>query len=59
VEWLMGWPEGWTLPYARIGSEPVETVLSQPRPRTPGEDSGRPCSTNEEAPHAEREDPER
>jgi len=25
VEWLMGWPERWTLPYVRTDSEPVET----------------------------------
>lgn len=47
VEWLMGWPHGWTLPLVRTACEPVGTVLSQPKPHMPGEDSGEPSSTTD------------
>lgn len=40
VEWLMGWPEGWTLPYVRTDSAPVETEFTPSRPPTHGGGSG-------------------
>ncbi len=40
VEWLMGWPEGWTLPYVRIVCGPAEMASSPSRPPMPGEGSG-------------------
>ena len=36
VEWLMGWPEGWTLPYVRTASGPAATESTPSRPPTPG-----------------------
>lgn len=43
VEWLMGWSDGHTMPYASTGSAPVETESSPSRQRTPGEGSGLTC----------------
>jgi hypothetical protein len=40
VEWLMGWPEGWTLPSVRIGCAAPETASSSSRPPMPGAASG-------------------
>lgn len=47
VEWLMGWPEGWTLPYVRTDCEPAETVSCQDRQPTPGTVSGGRSSEDE------------
>jgi len=49
VEWLMGWPEGWTLPYVRIVCAPAATESSQPKPHVHGEGSGDTCSEPEAA----------
>jgi hypothetical protein len=40
VEWLMGWPEGWSLPYVRTACEPAVTESIRNKQLTPGEDSG-------------------
>jgi hypothetical protein len=42
VEWLMGLPEGWTLPYVRTVSRHVATVSSPPKPPWHGSSSGTP-----------------
>lgn len=47
VEWLMGWPEAWTLPYARTGYEPAVTASSLVRPSTPGAAFGITCLEDE------------
>lgn len=46
VEWLMGWSDGHTMPYASTGSAPAETESSQPKPRMHGAGSG-PISSGE------------
>lgn len=40
VEGLMGWPEGWTLPYARTVCVHAATELFPSKPPTPGAASG-------------------
>jgi hypothetical protein len=49
VEWMMGWPDGWTLPYVRTGSEPAETASSPGKPPMLGADSGTISSEDEAA----------
>ena len=40
VEALMGWPAGWTWPFALTDSEHAEMVSCRPRPRGPSASSG-------------------
>lgn len=41
VEWLMGWPEGWTLPYAQTDSALAETGWCPTKRPMPGAGCGR------------------